>query len=102
MSMIVSGPTVCTPVLAEMRSSLPCELQVPSVRCLRTTSAMATAPCSPAGQADHKFLAAEARQQRIVGAQRFRFFDRDRALDGEVAMAVHLVVDGGVLTASRS
>ena len=52
--------------------------------------------------------AAEFRPGRAVAAahaairERIRFLDRDRAMDGEVATAVAMVVDGSVLAAARN
>ena len=48
----------------------------------------------------HPGMAVAAAHDAIRAA--IPFLDRDRALDGEVATAVRLVVDGSVLAASRA
>jgi len=60
------------------------------------------------GLRDELARSGEFRPGRAVAAAhaairaRIRFLDRDRALDGEVAMAVRLVAEGDVLAAARS
>ena len=60
------------------------------------------------GLGPHLAPAAEFRPGRAVAAAhaairaRIPFLDRDRAMDGEVATAVRMVVDGDVLAAARN
>jgi histidine ammonia-lyase len=55
-----------------------------------------------------RMVEGEARPGRAIAAahaairERIAFLDRDRALDGDVAMALRMVADGDVLAAARS